>query len=210
MKFLHPLLTFIFHLNYFGPFVMGVLDSSFLVLPFGNDLVVVGLVAHHRHGAWIYVLSAALGSTLGALLLSSVAKKLGDTKIHQIAGEKRYKQLHGWIDRRAAISIAAGALAPPPFPYTLVIAAAGALDYSLPRLLLTNLLCRAARFAVLAWLATKFGRQVLAISQSSAFRWCMGGFVVLCLVATAFSLWKWFHREGKARQGQSVPSEATS
>ena len=39
---------------------------------------------------------------------------------------------------RAAIAIAVGALAPPPFPYTLVIAAASAFDYSLWRILVVN------------------------------------------------------------------------
>lgn len=193
MKFLHPLLTFIFHLNYFGPLVMGVLDSSFLVLPFGNDLVVVGLVAQHHHNLWLYVLAAATGSTLGAFLLAGVARKLGEDRIRKIAGEKRFNRLCGWISGHGALSIVAGALAPPPFPYTVVIAAAGALDYPIPRLLLFNFLARAARFALLAWLALRFGHQVITIAQSAPFRWTMGIFVVLCLVATAFSLWKWFH-----------------
>lgn len=41
MKFFHPLLQFLLHIGYFGPLLMGVLDSSFLFLPFGNDLLVV-------------------------------------------------------------------------------------------------------------------------------------------------------------------------
>lgn len=193
MKFLQPLLAFIFHLNYFGPLVMGIMDSSFLVLPFGNDLVVVGLVAQHHQHIWIYVLMAATGSTLGALVLASVARKLGEDRIRRIAGEKRFNKLCSWIRGRGAASISASALAPPPFPYTIVIAAAGALDYPIPRILLFNFLARAARFALLAWLAIKFGHQVIAISQSAPFRWAMGSFVLLCLLATVFSLWKWFH-----------------
>jgi membrane protein YqaA with SNARE-associated domain len=199
MKFFHPLLTFLFHLNYFGPLVMGVLDSSFLVLPFGNDLVVVGLVAQHRHGhLWLYVLTAALGSTLGAALLAFVARKLGEDRIRKIAGPKRFDRLCGWIHGHGAFSLTAGALAPPPFPYTLVIAAAGALDYPLPRILLVNFLARAARFAILAWLALRFGHQVLAVAQSAAFRWSMVGFILLCLALTAFSLVKWFGRRKNA------------
>ncbi len=193
MRFLHPLLTFLFHLNYLGPFVMGVMDSSFLVLPFGNDFVVVGLVAQHRHNLWVYVLAAALGSTLGAFMLSFTAKKLGEERIHKMMGDKRFGRLRRWICDHGVLSIAAGALAPPPFPYTLVVAAAGALGYPLHRLLITNFLARAARFALLAWLALKFGKQVLAISKSAPFFWTMTAFVLICLAATAFSLWKWFH-----------------
>lgn len=48
-----PLATvfrFILQIGYFGPLAMGVLDSPFLVLLFGNDLLVVGLVVHNHHG----------------------------------------------------------------------------------------------------------------------------------------------------------------
>ena len=199
MKFFHPLLVFIFHLNYCGALVMGVLDSSFLVLPFGNDLVVVGLVAQHRHDVWIYVAAAALGSTLGAVALAVVAQKLGEDRIHKMMGQKRFNLLRRWICGHGALSITAGALAPPPFPYTIVVAAAGALGYPIPRLFFVNFLARAARFALLAWLALKFGKQVLAISQSEPFLWCMTAFVLLCIVATVVSLWKWFHSRTAGR-----------
>lgn len=199
MKFFGPLLTFIFHLGYFGPLVMGIMDSSFLLLPFGNDLVVVGLVAQHHHDIWLYVLSAAVGSTLGALALAVVSRRIGEDAIRRMAGEKRFNTLCSWINGHAVLSIAAGALAPPPFPYTLVIAAASALKYPLPRILLTNFLARAVRFALLAWLAVRFGQAVIRISQSAPFRWCMAGFVVLCLVGSGFSLWKWFHEHRSSR-----------
>ncbi len=200
MKFFGPLLSFIFHLNFFGPLVMGMLDSSFLVLPFGNDLVVVGLVAQKRHDVWIYVLSAAVGSTLGALALALVAKKLGEERIRKMAGQRVFNRLCGWINGHGALSIAAGALAPPPFPYTVIIAAAAALHYPISRILVVNLLARAARFALLAWLALRFGKQVLAIAQSAPFRWCMIVFILGCLVATALSLSKWLHSQRRIRQ----------
>ena len=203
MKFLAPLLAFIFQLNFFGPFVMGVLDSSFLVLPFGNDLVVVGLVAGHRRDVWLYVVSAAIGSTLGAFALAVVAKKLGEERIRKMAGPRTFKRLSGWINDRGALSIAAGALAPPPFPYTIVIAAAAALHYPIPRIVGVNLLARAARFALLAWLALRFGKQVLAIAQSAPFRWCMVVFIAICLVATIVSLSKWLGTQRRHRQSAS-------
>ena len=189
MNFFRPLLTFIFHLNYFGPLVMGILDSSFLVLPFGNDLVVVGLVAQHRHGVWLYILAAATGSTLGALALALVARNFGEERIQKMMGPKRFNRLCGWIRGHGALSIAASALAPPPFPYTIVIAAAAALDYPVSRIVVFNFLARAARFTLLALLALKFGKQVLAIAQSRPFIWSMIIFVLLCLVATGCSLW---------------------
>lgn len=66
---------------------MGVLDSSFLLLSFGNDLVVVGLVAQHRHRTAWYVLSTALGSTVGVLILALIAHKLGELGTRKFASE---------------------------------------------------------------------------------------------------------------------------
>ncbi len=191
MKFFRPLLTFLFHLGYFGPLVMGVLDSSFLVLPFGNDLVVVGLVAQKHHGAAIYVLSAAVGSTLGALLLALVGRKVGEKGVQKLAGRRKFDMLKKHVGHRAAIAIAVGALAPPPFPYTLVIAAASAFAYSIWRILVVNFIARAIRFTILAILAIRFGRYILQISKSTPFLWTMAVFILLCLVGSTFSIWKW-------------------
>lgn len=191
MKFFHPLLQFLLHIGYFGPLLMGVLDSSFLVLPFGNDLLVVGLVANHHRGAPWYVLMAACGSTIGVLFLALVSRKLGEEGIQKLAGEKQYKRLKDHIGKHAGPAIAVGGLAPPPFPFTMVIAAAAALDYPFWRLLIINYFTRAARFALIAWLAIKFGKQVLGIAKSPAFEWGVGIFIFLCVVGSAFSIWRW-------------------
>jgi membrane protein YqaA with SNARE-associated domain len=194
---MNPLVTFfrfLFHIGYFGPFVMGVLDSSFLVLPFGNDLVVVGLVAQHRHGAPWYIVCAALGSTVGVLVLALVSRKLGEEGLRRFAGEGRYKKLKNRIGSRAGLAVALAGLAPPPFPFTTVIAAVSAVDYPFSRLLPINFLVRSVRFTVLALLALKYGRAVMAIARSAPFRWGMFVFILFCFAASGFSIWRWLRR----------------
>ena len=199
MKVLQALLAFLFHLGYFGPLVMGILDSSFLFLPFGNDLLVVALVAGGHPHIWRYVVSASVGSTIGACVLTLLARKLGAEGISKLAGPKRFDRLKRWIGDRAAIAIAGGALAPPPFPYTLVIAAAGALDYPVWRILLTNLVFRAVRFTILAFLALRFGAQVMQVAQSAPFRWTMIAFIALCIVGSGLSIWQWVRQTRSPR-----------
>lgn len=194
LKFLHSFLAFLFHLGYFGPLLMGILDSSFLFLPFGNDLLVVGLVANKHGHNWIYVLSAALGSTIGAFVLTLLARKLGAEGICKLAGQKQFDRLKRWIGDRAAIAIACGALAPPPFPYTLVIAAAGALDYPIWRILITNFIARAVRFSILAWLAMRFGKEVMKVAESGPFRWTMIAIIVICFLGSGYSIWHWYRK----------------
>ena len=205
-SFFHPLLHFLFHLGYLGPFFMGILDSSFLVLPFGNDLLIVGLVANNHHGLPFYVLSAACGSTLGVLSLALIARKFGEEGICKVAGQKQFNRLKKNIGNRSGLAVAIGCLAPPPFPFTMVIAAASALGYSLRRLLVINFVSRAIRFTILGMLAIKFGPAVLRIAKSPAFVWSMVVFIILCLIASAFSIWHWVRtaRAGRSNQKNSV------
>lgn len=199
-SFLGGLLHFVFHIGYFGPLVMGILDSSFLVLPFGNDLVVVGVVARHHEGAPWYILMAALGSTMGALILALVARKLGEEGIKKVAGEKRYQGLRGRIGNRGAAAVALAGLAPPPFPFTTVIAAVAAIDYPIWRILVVNFFARGVRFAILAVLAIKFGRQVLNIAKSEPFEWGMIVFIGLCVAASAYSIWHWWRKTRREKR----------
>ena len=194
MKFFAPLLNFLFHIGYFGPFVMGVLDSSFLVLPFGNDLVVVGLVAQHPKSMPWYVLSAALGSAAGAYLLALVARKVGEEGIRKMAGDRRYEKLKKRIGKRSGLAVAIAGLDPPPFPFTTAIAGVSAIGYPIWKTVIIDFFSRAARFVILSLLAIKFGPRILAVAKSPVFEWTMVGFILLCLVASGFSVAHWLRK----------------
>ncbi len=198
-KLISSLFAFFFHLGYFGPLLLGVLDSSFLFLPFGNDILVVVLIAAHHKAFPIYVLMAATGSTLGVVFLDLVARKLGEKGIEKMAGKKRFEKLKNKVGSRAGLAVITATLLPPPFPFTLVIATASALKYSRVRLLSFNWLGRAIRFSIVGVLAIEFGREVISVAKSDAFRYTMIGFVVLCLGGSAFSVWNWVRhsRSGK-------------
>ncbi len=204
-KFIGPALSFLLHLGYFGPVLMGVLDSSFLFLPFGNDLLVVTLVARHHHGWPWYVLAAALGSTIGVFVLALVAHKLGEEGIKKMAGEKKFARLHKMIDTHGSKAVSLACIAPPPFPFTTVIAAAAALDLSRVRICAVSFLTRGVRFSILALLAIKYGRHILEVANSNAFRWTMIGFILLCLVGSALSIYTWIKnvRPGRKLGGRS-------
>jgi membrane protein YqaA with SNARE-associated domain len=196
MRFFLPLLHFIFRLGLFGPLAMGVLDSSFLVLPFGNDLLVVRLVSGDPHKTAWYVFMAACGSTLGAFFLALVSRKLGEEGISKLAGKRQYDKLRRRIGKRAGIAVAVGGIAPPPFPFTTVIAAVAALRYSIGRILCINFVVRAVRFTLLSLLAIRYGKDVIQVMRTQTFEWAMVAFIALCVVASAISIAHWVRRQG--------------
>lgn len=61
-----------------GLLAIGALDSSFLFMPFGNDLLLIGLTAHHPARMPYYAGMAALGSMLGSLTIDCVSRKGGE------------------------------------------------------------------------------------------------------------------------------------
>jgi membrane protein YqaA with SNARE-associated domain len=187
-------IALIFQLGYLGPFVMGILDSSFLFVPFGNDLLVVGLVARHHQGYPFYVLSAVCGSTCGTFLLDLVARKAGEAGVQKVAGRRRFEYLKRKIGEKGGRAIVVGCLAPPPFPFTMVVATTSALGYPRKKLLSTVAAARAARFLILGYLAMRFGPQILRIANSQPFRWTMIAFVILCVIGSALSIAKWVRR----------------
>ncbi len=170
---------------------MGALDSSFLFLPFGNDLLVVTLVARHHKGLPWYILAAATGSTIGVFVLAWVAGKLGEEGIKKMAGAKRFDKLSAKIGKSGAKAIVLACIAPPPFPFTMVIAAAAALNYSRLRICVINFFSRGVRFLILGLLAIKYGKAILKMADSGVFRWSMIGFIVLCIAGSALSIYGW-------------------
>lgn len=111
-----------------------------------------------------------------------------------MACNKRYESLKYHLGRHAGVAVAVAGLAPPPFPFTTVIAGAAALNYRLWRLLLINFCARATRFALISILAIEFGNEILRIAKSAPFEWGMSVFIALCAVASVLSIAHWLRR----------------
>ena len=177
---------------------LGVLDSSFLFLPFGNDLLLVYLVARDGGGLLWYVLAAAVGSTLGVVLLDLVSRKIGQEGLSQVLHPKRLEYVMAKMKQRAAVGISIACLAPPPFPFTLVVAAASALQYPRARLLGVVFTARSLRFFLISLAARHYGRGILRIARSTEFEWFMIGFTFVCLVGSMVSVANWVRRSRRA------------
>jgi membrane protein YqaA with SNARE-associated domain len=193
-RVLRHLLAWLLSLGLFGPLIFGIADSSFLFLPFGNDLLVVILTVRDHAHLPFYVVTAAVGSTLGVLLLDFVCRKGGEEGLKRMMKPRRLEYFKRRMSKQAAIAIGLACLAPPPFPFTLVIASASAFAYPRPRLLGLVFVTRAVRFTIIGWLAIRFGRDILRIARAPETTWIMVGFIALCIIGSTFQVLQWVRR----------------
>ena len=178
----------------FGIFLFSFLDSSFLVLPFGNDLLLIGLTSSDRTGfSWItYVLAAVAGSVLGTLLVDVLMRAAGEKGLQRFVSEKRIEQLKNKIDTKAGITVFLAAILPPPFPFTPVIMTAAALQYPRSKLLWIVSGGRLLRYTVEALLALYFGRKLIRYINSDVFAYVVYALIGAAVLFSLISILKWF------------------
>ena len=179
------------HLGALGLFILGVLDSSFLFLPVGNDLLLIALITGHLRQFLFYVLAASLGSVAGVLLLDLVCRKGGEEGLKKMMTPKRLVYLKKKIQQHSGLALIIACLAPPPFPFTAIIAAASALQYPRLRLLGVVFGARAVRFSLVGLAAIGLNREILRIAASPEFAWFMAGFSALSVLGSIASIIRW-------------------
>ncbi len=190
------ILRFFIRLGIFGLFLMSALDSSFLVLPFGNDLLLIALVSSNRDSAiWIaYVLVSAIGSVLGVFVIDMLMRKAGEKGLERFVSEKKIKKLKSKMENKAGVTVFLATLMPPPFTFTPAVMTASALQTPRKKLLITVFFGRLVRFGIEAVLALYFGRQLIAWINSDVLAYFVYALVGIAIVLSTLSLIKWFKK----------------
>ncbi len=156
---------FIVHVPVFiaGPamILIGALDSSLLSLPEINDYLVVARCFTHPHTVWLFPLFPAIGSLLGCFLLYTIMKRGGLAVLHRRFRIDRVQKVERVYARFGILALAVPALLPPPLPFKIFVATAGALQFPRRRFLLTILVARSVRYYTEGILAVYYGERVL-------------------------------------------------
>jgi membrane protein YqaA with SNARE-associated domain len=175
---------------------MSTLDSSFLVLPFGNDLLLIALVSSNRNSLiWIaYVLISAIGSVLGVLIVDVIMRKAGEKGLERFVSAQKVEKIKAKLENKAGITVFIATLIPPPFPFTGVVMTASALQSPRVQLLTAVFLGRLLRFGIEAVLALYFGRQMIAFLNSDVVTYFVYALVGLGIVLSTLSLLRWLKR----------------
>jgi hypothetical protein len=82
-----------------------------------------------------YAVLATVGSTLSCLLVDLISWKRGEEGLERIATGRRLKCVKKKASDRAGVALAPASIMPPPFPFTVALAAASALQYPRKKLL---------------------------------------------------------------------------
>ena len=185
-------------LSYFltpgGLVLMGALDSSLVFfLPLGIDFVVVILSARKPELFWLYAILATVGSVLGAAITFWLGRKVGEVGLTRLIKPSRLHRIERRVSHSAAVSVAALAIIPPPFPFTAFVLTSGALRADAWAFLTTLAGVRLVRFGAEGALAARYGRRILRWTESTTFEVMVGALIALAIAGTivsAVAVWR--------------------
>jgi membrane protein YqaA with SNARE-associated domain len=147
--------------------LIGALDSSLLSLPEINDYLVVMRCYSDPKSVFFFPLFAALGSVIGCLLLYELMRRGGQAVLHRRFNQGHIDRVERAYARFGFLAVAVPALLPPPMPFKIFVATAGALEYPRWRFVLTVMIARSVRYFVEGALAVFYGERVLVFMKDN-------------------------------------------
>ena len=182
--------------------LIGALDSSLLSLPEVNDYLVVARCFTHPRAVFFFPLFAAIGSVIGCLLLYTILRRGGQAVLHRRFRVEHVQKVERAYARFGILALAVPALLPPPMPFKIFVATAGALQFPRRRFLLTILIARSLRYYTEGALAVFYGERVVRFLKDN-------GIIIIsvvtgiCLIALAAYL-----LSGKGRAAVKLGKES--
>ncbi len=157
--------------------IIGALDSSLLSLPEINDYLVVGRCFKDPSAAFYFPLFAAAGSVLGCHVLYTIVRRGGQAVLRKRFNLASIQRVERAYERFGFLAIGIPAILPPPLPFKIFVATAGALEYPRWKFLLTVMIARSFRYYVEGILAVFYGRRVLLFMKDN-------GLIVISIVGS--------------------------
>lgn len=147
--------------------LIGALDSSLLSLPEVNDYLVVARCYTHPRAVFFFPMFAAIGSVLGCFLLYTILSRGGRAVLHRKFRLEHVERVERVYARFGILALAVPALLPPPMPFKIFVATAGALQFPRRKFIVTILVARSLRYYAEGTLAVFYGERVLRFSKDN-------------------------------------------
>lgn len=168
MKFKIYLLAVLKPLGYWGLGAIALLDSSSIPVPM--DAFVAGYVWSDRSRVVLYVLAAAIGSTIGGLLPFFLGRAGGEIFLLKRIDRVRYEKLRDRFESQEFLALLIPSMMPPPTPWKLFVFGAGVFEMKTRDFMLAVFLGRLVRFSVLSFLTIRYGPEMVHIVSEAARR----------------------------------------
>lgn len=176
-------------LGILGLFFIALLDAALIPLPGGPDVVVIAL-SHHSHRMMpLYVIIAVIGSTIGSLILYSIALRGGEAALRKFSEEKRERAMR-LVRRYDFWALLLAAVLPPPFPFKLFVLSAGAFKMKVTRFITALVVGRGFRFMVEGLLAVFYGEAAIDVLKQHYPKIGLGAAAAILVILLANSLIK--------------------
>ena len=125
--------------------LVGALDSSLLSLPEVNDYITIARIVHLPHEAAYFPLFPAIGSVIGCLILYKIVRG-GERIVERHFKSQQLDRAKQLFRRWGVLALVIPALLPPPMPFKIFVATAGALGYPMARFALLIFVARSIRY----------------------------------------------------------------
>jgi len=181
----------LFHLGGIGLIPLGLLDNSPIPLPGIMDVATIVLSARQEDLWLYYAFMATVGSIIGGFISYRLARKGGKEALERRFSPREVDKVCKIFERWGFGAIVIPALLPPPVPMVPFLFAAGAMQYPIRKFLAALALGRTCRYMILAYLAARYGRQIIAFIAEHGHPVVVG--VIVVLIATAavvFYFWR--------------------
>src|ERR1019366_1529409 len=181
----------VFHLGGIGLIPLGLLDNSLIPMPGIMDVATIVLSARQEQLWLYYALMATAGSVIGGFVTYRLARKGGKEALEHRFSRKKVDKICNIFERWGFAAVAIPALLPPPMPMVPFLCAAGALQYPVRKFLAALTLGRISRYMILAYLAARYGRRIIAFIAVHGHPVIVAIIVVLIAIAAAvFYFWR--------------------
>lgn len=173
-----------------GMIVIAMLDSSLLTIPEINDIIVVTRVIHDPRAVIHWPFLAAFGSVIGCLILYTIARLGGDAFLRRRFSAKKVSAVERFYARYGIFALIIPAVWPPPLPFKIFVATAGALRFPRTKFILTIMLARSARYYTEGILAAIYGRAVLDFIKEHVF---LIAALIILAIGVGYSLYRFIN-----------------
>lgn len=142
-------------LGIWGAGALALLDSSTIPVPM--DAYLALCIWQDKSRFWLYILMAAAGSSIGALLPYGLGRAGGELFLLKRIDRARLERIRARFEKQEILAILIPSMMPPPTPWKLFVFASGVFEMRVAPFMLAVFAGRLLRWLALALLVLKLG-----------------------------------------------------